>query len=187
MSETTTALTCFPLMSLIFCNELTKKLTNTTDYYRITPNPCLNLYVVASLMLILSWSVRSSTLSFVFSPPILACLLLYQMFICLRRVVGEKGVKTRGKENSGQSQGPVLFSLFSLRSPCRRFSFTLARPVLKRLALALFRWCLQCGLSHCRPLCPRFICLPSRGLLLEDFIWMLLLDFPLKCPVLQMS
>lgn len=60
------------------------------------------------------------------------------LFVC-GGVVGEKGVKTRGKGNRGQSQGPVLFSLFSLPSPRRRLSFALARPVLRSLAPALFR------------------------------------------------
>lgn len=99
---------------------------NQHNYYRITPNPCLNLCVVPSSMLILSWSVRSRTLSFVFSPPILACLLSpsnVYLFAGGGWWKGSEGVGQREPWAESRACSVLsVFSSFSLSSSFFRFS-----------------------------------------------------------------
>lgn len=95
-------------------------------------------------------------------------------------------MKAWGKENGGQSQGPAVFSLFSLPSPRRRLSFALPALSSNVLLSPCSDHFSSVDLSHCRPLFP-VLYLPSLFFCPVDFCWRTLseccsLTFPSDAP-----
>lgn len=122
---------------------------------------------------------------------------LHQMFICLRGTVGEKGDWVSGEEAGQRAPWAESRACYVLpRSLCFLFVFPFRRLSFAFSALSSNVFLSPCcddfssvDFSHCRPLFPCFICLPSfcqwtfaGGLSLNAAPWL-----PLICPVLPMS